>query len=178
MEYIISVKYNELGQKLTNKKSHELKYVSDFKPSQENINQFVFNEIPQQMVESFEMVDNSDGYLVSLKVGDLVKLITYKTYSYGQDSTIKIVKVKDINSKGIYIEDYKNPFDFNGVEISRKKKDISEIIIPNEDDLKTYFDNIRYNELINELESLIQLEEHYTLNNEQLEAILKIFNRE
>lgn len=174
MIYIITVNYNEKGKKLTGRNTIQLQMERDFKPTNIQVEEFVYEEVPEQMVDNFVL--NEDNALAQLKVGDLVKLTQTITGPYSQTTRIDFVKIININESGIKVENVKNYFQFNGVEKTRKKKDIAKIEIPTEDEIKDYLKEIEKNELITEIEELVQNGALQYLDNYELKDMLETIN--
>lgn len=172
MNFIITVNYNEKGKKLTGHNNVQIKMDQEFKPTKLQIENFVYNEIPKQMVDNFIL--NDDNGLAQLKVGDLVKLTRTLTNTYSQTTQIELVKIVDINEKGIKVEYVNNYFQFNGLEKTRKKKDIAKIEIPTEQEIKDYNDYQEKTKMIEEIKDLIERGNLNYLENYQLKEILDL----
>lgn len=171
MIYTITVNYNAKGQKLTNSSSIVLQMERNFKPSEADVKSFVTSEIPEMMIESYKVEDTN---LSQLKVGDLVKLTQTITTKYNQETHVNIVKIIDINEIGIKVENVNNYFLLNGVEKTRKKKDIAKIEIPTELELQEYEDKKLKTELIEEIHDLIENETLCFCTNDELAEIINI----
>ena len=122
MNYIININYNEKGQKLTNRKGISINVELDYFPNDEQVKAIAYSEVPKEMIDSFSLEDTD---FAQLKVGDLVKLTTTETRTYSKSTNINFVKIIKVNELGIKLENYNNYFNFNGVEKTRKKKDIA-----------------------------------------------------
>lgn len=176
MIYIITVNYNERGKKLTGRNTIQLQMERDFKPTNIQVEEFVYEEVPEQMVDNFVL--NEDNALAQLKVGDLVKLTQTITGHYSQTTRIDFVKIININESGIKVENVKNYFQFNGIEKTRKKKDIAKIEVPIEEELKSYYEEQKRNQFIEEIEELIETGSLTYLNNDELKEIVHILKYE
>lgn len=171
MIYIVKINYNELGEKLTGKTEYMVKLNLATKPTDDQIKNYVYREVPEQMVANFEFVPDT---FATLNAGDLVKLIETKTKTYTVETDINIVKVVEIDDKGIKVENYKNRFDFAGNEISRKKKDIATIELPSQTDIDNYNYQQKRIKLINKLEDLFEEDKYFEIKNEYIEEIIEI----
>ena len=173
MNYIININYNEKGQKLTNRKGISINVELDYFPSDEQVKAIAYSEVPKEMIDSFSLEDTD---FAQLKVGDLVKLTTTETRTYSKSTNINFVKIIKVNELGIKLEDYNNYFNFNGVEKTRKKKDIARIDIPTEEEIRNYEKQKEYVKLVEEIEDLVKDGYLTTLDNHELKAILNILH--
>ena len=173
MNYIININYNEKGQKLTNRKGISINVELDYFPNNEQVKAIAYSEVPKEMIDSFSLEDTD---FAQLKVGDLVKLTTTETRTYSKSTNINFVKIIKVNELGIKLEDYNNYFNFNGVEKTRKKKDIARIDIPTEEEIRNYEKQKEYVKLVEEIESLVNDGYLTTLDNHELKAILNILH--
>lgn len=174
MKYTVTVYYNENGKRLTNQFSR-IEYIENkCKLSDDKIAEEIYKVIPQQLIDNIEIADSN---FLDLAPGDVVKVVKQKTLSYGSETNVTIAKVVEINSHGIKLEDEKYYFGFDGKERSRKKKDVPYMEILTEEELYTYHVNVRFRELITELEAKIDSGDHYDLSNQDLEEIMMIFDR-
>lgn len=173
MNYIININYNEKGQKLTNRKGISINVELDYFPNDEQVKAIAYSEVPKEMIDSFSLEDTD---FAQLKVGDLVKLTTTETRTYSKSTNINFVKIVKINELGIKLEDYNNYFNFNGVEKTRKKKDIARIDIPTEEEIRNYEKQKEYVKLVEEIEGLVKDGYLTTLDNHELKAILNILH--
>lgn len=178
MIYTATVYYNELGKNLTNRDNVIIHIEEDHQLTEEHLTNLIHLKVPIQMIDRIVF---ENGNFKDVKVGELVKLTTPKTYNngWGYSNEWQLVKVVEINDRGIKIENHKSYFDFDGQEINpRKKKDIHYIEFPTIDEIDSYNYNKANNYLINALEEAIRVGDHYNLTNDQLEAIMDIFNDE
>lgn len=173
MNYIININYNEKGQKLTNRKGISINVELDYFPNDEQVKAIAYSEVPKEMIDSFSLEDTD---FAQLKVGDLVKLTTTETRTYSKNTIINFVKIIKVNELGIKLEDYNNYFNFNGVEKTRKKKDIARIDIPTEEEIRNYEKQKEYVKLVEEIEDLVKDGYLTTLDNHELKAILNILH--
>lgn len=173
MNYIININYNEKGQKLTNRKGISINIELDYFPNNEQVKAIAYSEVPKEMIDSFSLEDTD---FAQLKVGDLVKLTTTETRTYSKNTNINFVKIIKVNELGIKLEDYNNYFNFNGVEKTRKKKDIARIDIPTEEEIRNYEKQKEYVKLVEEIEGLVKDGYLTTLDNNELKAILNILH--
>lgn len=173
MNYIININYNEKGQKLTNRKGISINVELDYFPNDEQVKAIAYSEVPKEMIDSFSLEDTD---FAQLKVGDLVKLTTTETRTYSKSTNINFVKIIKVNELGIKLEDYNNYFNFNGVEKTRKKKDIARIDIPTEEEIRNYEKQKEYVKLVEEIEDLVKDGYLTTLDNHELKAILNILH--
>lgn len=173
MNYIININYNEKGQKLTNRKGISINVELDYFPNNEQVQAIAYSEVPKEMIDSFSLEDTD---FAQLKVGDLVKLTTTETRTYSKSTNINFVKIIKVNELGIKLEDYNNYFNFNGVEKTRKKKDIARIDIPTEEEIRNYEKQKEYVKLVEEIEDLVKDGYLTTLDNHELKAILNILH--
>ena len=173
MNYIININYNEKGQKLTNRKGISINIELDYFPNDEQVKAIAYSEVPKEMIDSFSLEDTD---FAQLKVGDLVKLTTTETRTYSKNTIINFVKIINVNELGIKLENYNNYFNFNGVEKTRKKKDIARIDIPTEEEIRNYEKQKEYVKLVEEIESLVKDGYLTTLDNHELKAILNILH--
>lgn len=173
MNYIININYNEKGQKLTNRKGISINVELDYFPNDEQVKAIAYSEVPKEMIDSFSLEDTD---FAQLKVGDLVKLTTTETRTYSKSTNINFVKIIKVNELGIKLEDYNNYFNFNGVEKTRKKKDIARIDIPTEEEIRNYEKQKEYVKLVEEIEGLVKDGYLTTLDNHELKAILNILH--
>lgn len=173
MNYIININYNEKGQKLTNRKGISINVELDYFPNDEQVKAIAYSEVPKEMIDSFSLEDTD---FAQLKVGDLVKLTTTETRTYSKSTNINFVKIIKVNELGIKLENYNNYFNFNGVEKTRKKKDIARIDIPTEEEIRNYEKQKEYVKLVEEIEGLVKDGYLTTLDNHELKAILNILH--
>lgn len=173
MNYIININYNEKGQKLTNRKGISINIELDYFPNDEQVKAIAYSEVPKEMIDSFSLEDTD---FAQLKVGDLVKLTTTETRTYSKSTIINFVKIINVNELGIKLENYNNYFNFNGVEKTRKKKDIARIDIPTEEEIRNYEKQKEYVKLVEEIEGLVKDGYLTTLDNNELKAILNILH--
>lgn len=173
MNYIININYNEKGQKLTNRKGISINVELDYFPNDEQVKAIAYSEVPKEMIDSFSLEDTD---FAQLKVGDLVKLTTTETRTYSKNTIINFVKIIKVNELGIKLENYNNYFNFNGVEKTRKKKDIARIDIPTEEEIRNYEKQKEYVKLVEEIEDLVKDGYLTTLDNHELKAILNILH--
>lgn len=173
MNYIININYNEKGQKLTNRKGISINIELDYFPNDEQVKAIAYSEVPKEMIDSFSLEDTD---FAQLKVGDLVKLTTTETRTYSKNTIINFVKIINVNELGIKLENYNNYFNFNGVEKTRKKKDIARIDIPTEEEIRNYEKQKEYVKLVEEIEGLVNDGYLTTLDNHELKAILNILH--
>lgn len=173
MNYIININYNEKGQKLTNRKGISINVELDYFPNDEQVKTIAYSEVPKEMIDSFSLEDTD---FAQLKVGDLVKLTTTETRTYSKSTNINFVKIIKVNEFGIKLEDYNNYFNFNGVEKTRKKKDIARIDIPTEEEIRNYEKQKEYVKLVEEIEDLVKDGYLTTLDNHELKEILNILH--
>lgn len=173
MNYIININYNEKGQKLTNRKGISINVELDYFPNDEQVKAIAYSEVPKEMIDSFSLEDTD---FAQLKVGDLVKLTTTETRTYSKSTNINFVKIIKVNELGIKLENYNNYFNFNGVEKTRKKKDIARIDIPTEEEIRNYEKQKEYVKLVEEIEDLVKDGYLTTLDNHELKAILNILH--
>lgn len=173
MNYIININYNEKGQKLTNRKEISINVELDYFPNDEHVKAIAYSEVPKEMIDSFSLEDTD---FAQLKVGDLVKLTTTETRTYSKSTNINFVKIIKVNELGIKLENYNNYFNFNGVEKTRKKKDIARIDIPTEEEIRNYEKQKEYVKLVEEIEGLVKDGYLTTLDNHELKAILNILH--
>lgn len=87
---------------------------------------------------------------------------------------VDFFKIVAVNESGIKIEDYKNYFNFKGIEKTRKKKDIARIDIPTEEEIRNYETQKEHTRLIEEIEDLIEAGYLCSLDNYDLKSILNI----
>lgn len=173
MNYIININYNEKGQKLTNRKGISINVELDYFPNDEQVKAIAYSEVPKEMIDSFSLEDTD---FAQLKVGDLVKLTTTETRTYSKSTNINFVKIIKVNELGIKLENYNNYFNFNGVEKTRKKKDIARIDIPTEEEIRNYEKQKEYVKLVEEIEDLVKDGYLTTLDNHELKVILNILH--
>lgn len=173
MNYIININYNQKGQKLTNRKGISINVELDYFPNDEQVKAIAYSEVPKEMIDSFSLEDTD---FAQLKVGDLVKLTTSETRTYSKSTNINFVKIIKVNELGIKLENYNNYFNFNGVEKTRKKKDIARIDIPTEEEIRNYEKQKEYVKMVEEIEGLVKDGYLTTLDNHELKAILNILH--
>lgn len=171
MNYIININYNEKGQKLTNRKGISVNVALDYFPNDEQVKTIAYSEVPKEMIDSFSLEDTD---FAQLKVGDLVKLTITETRTYSKMTHVDFFKIVAVNESGIKIEDYKNYFNFKGIEKTRKKKDIARIDIPTEEEIRNYETQKEHTKLVEEIEDLIEAGYLAPLDNYDLKSILNI----
>lgn len=81
MKNIIKVYYNDLGKELTNKSEYIFEEESQYRLTPEEVRNKVINKVPEQMVQSFELSDNS---FAELEVGMFVYVKTELYNSKGE----------------------------------------------------------------------------------------------
>lgn len=175
MNYIININYNEKGQKLTNRKGISVNVALDYFPNDEQVKTIAYSEVPKEMIDNYSLEDTD---FAQLKVGDLVKLTTTETRTYSRMTNVDYVKIVAVNEIGIKVENYKNYFDFHGVEKSRKKKDIAKISIPTEEEIRNHKTQIEHTKLVEEIEDLIEAGYLVPLDNYDLKSILHILHND
>ena len=178
MIYSVTVKYNELGKKLTGRNSIIVNLNFNFAPTNKQIESSLYKEVPQQMIENYEVEQCS---LSELKVNDLV-FLHYELVHNKYSSTIyaEVIPISNITDKGIIIH---HPslgsltYDFNGNEITRKKYK-STIRLATEVEINNYHYKQEQNTLISKIIEFLDNGELTYLDNNTLKEIIDLFDKD
>lgn len=175
MKFKIKITLNKKG---THFRMGDSEYIIGFSkeyiPSDETINSIIYDEVPKELIEKYELVFDS---FATLKEGDLVKLIIVGKDSICGKNEISVergyTKVISVDeTKGILLEGHKNWFDFDGNEITKKRKYIDKITLLTQSEYEFYFENLERFSLIKEIkERLSDFEILDILNKDELLTI-------
>ena len=174
MLYTIIINYNEQGRKISKTNGYTFNVELNYKLTDDQVKELVYKEVPVELISDYSISESDFG---TLNVGDIVKLTQTVTKTYSKETFINYCKVIEITDTYIVIDDYKNKFDFTGKEISRKKKDIAYITLPTNNELQSYYERIKRNELIDNIQCYIN--DDYTLgllSTDELETIYEILS--
>lgn len=173
-QYIATVNYNEMGQRLTDRKFTIVKIESPWEIDETNLFEDVYLQVPQILIEN---VTFNEYKFANVKVGDVLCIVTDVKLNHGVINHERwMSEVTQIDDKGIALKNIKGRFDYNGVEINAKKNP-SYLEIPTKSDIESYQNELRHDELVEDLEDYLNRYTYYDLNNKDLESIIEIFKK-
>lgn len=149
MKYYITVHYNEKGKKLTKQDEYQFHMDCSYDLTKEMMDCLVWDEVPHDLISSYSF-DSSVVYS-SLVPGDCVYVKCTKTERSGTSSWKEMHEVKSVDNDKIVLDDFEYDFYFNGVAITRKKKDIPVLKIPSKEEVDEYKEQMKKEKLWGEL---------------------------